>query len=239
MKFDFLIPYIHILIYFFSGLIILYIRTVIIEKAKIRALQNKNRILIEESEEIKSKYNKEIEGIKKEHQLDIEKRKYQYESKKEEHIKFFKLLDDFSANSIVDMQEKMMQVIDEFNRNYLNAESRNSKKEETNAMTVFSKKIQNLMFEASKELTRSKQETNTIRVIASDSILKTLNILELAYDKGLEESSKMMEDLQVQIMTNDQEGMVNSQREIKAIANVILKYKNDLIQQMRIELNEI
>jgi len=133
----------------------------------------------------------------------------------------------------------MIPIIEEFNRNYLNAANRNNKRGETNATTVMSKKVQKLMFESNKELSRIKQETNTIRIIASDSILKTLNLLELAYDRSFEESSKMMKDLQIQMMTNDQEGMKRSQREMQEIANVILKFKNDLIQQMRIELNEI
>lgn len=239
MKFDFLIPYIQYIVYVLIGLILLYLRTLVKERAKIRVLRKKNKLLTEETEEIKSKYNKEIEIIKKEHLLDIEKRKYQYESKKEQYINFFKLLDNFNTDSNVIAQEKMIPIIEEFNRNYLNAANRNNKRGETNATTVMSKKVQKLMFESNKELSRIKQETNTIRIIASDSILKTLNLLELAYDRSFEESSKMMKDLQIQMMTNDQEGMKRSQREMQEIANVILKFKNDLIQQMRIELNEI
>jgi hypothetical protein len=239
MKFDFLIPYIQYIVYVLIGLILLYFRTLVKERAKIRVLRKKNKLLTEETEEIKSKYNKEIEKIKKEHLLDIEKRKYQYESKKEQYINFFKLLDNFNTDSNVIAQEKMIPIIEEFNRNYLNAANRNNKRGETNATIVMSKKVQKLMFESNKELSRIKQETNTIRIIASDSILKTLNLLELAYDRSFEESSKMMKDLQIQMMTNDQEGMKRSQREMQEIANVILKFKNDLIQQMRIELNEI
>jgi hypothetical protein len=239
MKFDFLIPYIQYIVYVLIGLILLYFRTLVKERAKIRVLRKKNKLLTEETEEIKSKYNKEIEKIKKEHLLDIEKRKYQYESKKEQYINFFKLLDNFNTDSNVIAQEKMIPIIEEFNRNYLNAANRNNKRGETNATIVMSKKVQKLMFESNKELSRIKQETNTIRIIASDSILKTLNLLELAYDRSFEELSKMMKDLQIQMMTNDQEGMKRSQREMQEIANVILKFKNDLIQQMRIELNEI
>ncbi len=239
MMFDFLIPYIHLIVYFLVLLIVLYTKTLIVEKAKIRALRSKNRVLTEETEEIKSRYIKEIEGIKKDHQLDIEKRKHQYESKKEQYIQFFKLLDDFNAKSIVEMQEKFIPIINEFNLNYLDAATQKNKKGETNATNVFSEKSLKLMLDANKELTRIKQETNTIRIIASDSILKTLDLLELAYDKCFEVSSKMLTDLQVQMMNNDQEGMMKSQRDIRAAGNVILKYRSELIQQMRIELNEI
>lgn len=239
MTFEFLIPYIQWLVYFTIGLIVLYVRTFVKEKAKNKVLRLQNSKLVDETESIKSRYNKEIEAIKKEHQLDIEQRKYQYESKKEQYIQFFRLLDDFSSKANIEMQEKLLPIIDEFNRNYLNAASRNNKKGETKATTVFSKKIQELMFEANKDLTRIKQETNTIRIIASDTIIKTLDLMELAYDRSFEESSQMMKDLQVQMLTNDQDGIANNQNRLQAIGNVILKYKNDIIQQMRSELNEI
>ncbi|MDP2692493.1 MAG: hypothetical protein Q8O88_02520 [bacterium] len=239
MNFDYLIPYIQYIIYFLLGIIALYIRTLVIEKAKINSLRKKNNILIEESEKIKSKYSKEIEEIKKGHLLDIEKRKYQYESKKEQYINFFKLLDNFNTDSNVNAQDKMIPIIEEFNRNYLNSVNRNNKKDESNAITVMSKKVQKLMLDSNKELSKIKLETNTIRIIASDSIIKTLDLLELAYDKSFEESSKMMKDLQIQVIAKDQEGIKKSQREMQVIANVIMKLKNDIIQQMRIELNEI
>src|SRR5690606_289538 len=173
MNFDFLIPYIQWLVYFLAGLIILYLRTLITEKAKNRVLRKQNAKLTEETESIKSKFNKEIESIKKEYQLDIEKRKYQYESKKEQYIQFFRLLDSFSASSNVEMQKKMMPIIDEFNRNYLNAANRNDKKGETNATTVFSKKIQNLMFEANQELTRikSRSEEHTSELQSRENLV--------------------------------------------------------------------
>jgi len=66
MKFDFLIPYIQYIVYVLIGLILLYLRTLVKERAKIRVLRKKNKLLTEETEEIKSKYNKEIEIIKNE-----------------------------------------------------------------------------------------------------------------------------------------------------------------------------
>lgn len=81
---------------FIFGLFLLVIRSYFTEKGKLKAQISENKKLTEQVEKIKSKYNKELEEIKKEHQLDISKRKYQYESKKEQCINFFKLLDEFS-----------------------------------------------------------------------------------------------------------------------------------------------
>lgn len=224
----FLEPYLIYMIFAFLGLLILYIKTYTTEKAKMEVLKSENKKLIEETER-----------IKKDFQLEISKRRYQYESKKEQYILFFKLLDQFTNEANKSTQEKLLPILDEFNRNILNSSSRNDKKGENNATSVMSKKIQRLTFEANESLIKIKQETNTIRLIASDRIIQKLDLLELAYDKNMEQAIKMMNDLPKQMMSNDQYGMKKSQREIEISALVIKEIKDEIIELMRKELDEI
>ena len=224
----FLEPYLIYMIFAFLGLLILYIKTYATEKAKMEVLKSENKKLIEETER-----------IKKDFQLEISKRRYQYESKKEQYILFFKLLDQFTNEANKSTQEKLLPILDEFNRNFLNSSSRNDKKGENNATSVMSKKIQRLTFEANESLIKIKQETNTIRLIASDRIIQKLDLLELAYDKNMEQAIKMMNDLPKQMMSNDQYGMKKSQREIEISALVIKEIKDEIIELMRKELDEI
>ena len=224
----FLEPYLIYMIFAFLGLLILYIKTYTTEKAKMEVLKSENKKLIEETER-----------IKKDFQLEISKRRYQYESKKEQYILFFKLLDQFTNEANESTQEKLLPILDEFNRNFLNSSSRNDKKGENNATSVMSKKIQRLTFEANESLIKIKQETNTIRLIASDRIIQKLDLLELAYDKNMEQAIKMMNDLPKQMMSNDQYGMKKSQREIEISALVIKEIKDEIIELMRKELDEI
>ena len=224
----FLEPYLIYMIFAFLGLLILYIKTYTTEKAKMEVLKSENKKLIEETER-----------IKKDFQLEISKRRYQYESKKEQYILFFKLLDQFTNEANKSTQEKLLPILDEFNRNFLNSSSRNDKKGENNATSVMSKKIQRLTFEANESLIKIKQETNTIRLIASDRIIQKLDLLELAYDKNMEQAIKMMNDLPKQMMSDDQYGMKKSQREIEISALVIKEIKDEIIELMRKELDEI
>lgn len=228
IDFKFLEPYLIYMIFAFLGLLILYIKTYTTEKAKMEVLKSENKKLIEETER-----------IKKDFQLEISKRRYQYESKKEQYILFFKLLDQFTNEANKSTQEKLLPILDEFNRNFLNSSSRNDKKGENNATSVMSKKIQRLTFEANESLIKIKQETNTIRLIASDRIIQKLDLLELAYDKNMEQATKMMNDLPKQMMSNDQYGMKKSQREIEISALVIKEIKDEIIELMRKELDEI
>ena len=228
MNLDFLKPYFNYIVLSLIALVALYIRSYITEKAKIKALKNENSKLVDESERIKKDYH-----------LEISKRKYQYESKKEQYMNFFRLLDQFTNEANKKTQESLLPILDEFNRNFLNASNRNDKKGETNATTVMSKKIQKLTFEANESLMRIKQETNTIRLIASDEIIQKLNLLEYAYDKNMEKATSMMNNLPKQVMLNDQDGMKRNQTEIEVSGHVIKDIKDEIIELMRKELNEI
>jgi len=239
MNIETLEPYTLYLAISLIGVIGFYFRTYLKERAKISALKSENQTLVEQTESIKAKYNKEIEELKKYHQLEIEKRKYQYESKKEQYLNFFRLLDSFTRDANKTTQEKLLPILDEFNRNYLNAANINNKRDETKAVTVMSKKIQKLMFDANEDLIRIKQETNTIRLIASNNIIKKLNLLEMAYDKNMEKANKMMSDLPKLMLLNDQIKMKENQKDIEISGLVIQSIKNDIIELMREELDEI
>jgi len=236
---DKLKPYFIYIIFGLIGLLILFLKSFVQEKAKWKALKSENKKLVDETEKIKSQYSRELENLKKEHQLDLSKRKYQYESKKETYFKFFQLIDQFARDNNVKNQENLMPILDEFNRNYLNAASQNNKKNETNAVTVMSKKIQKLTFDAAQDLMKIKQETNTIRLIASNEILQKLNLLNLAYDKSMEVTNKMMSSLPALMLTNDQEKIKKEQQEVEVSALVINQIKDQIIELMRSELNEI
>ena len=221
------------------GLFIIALKSYFTEKGKLKAQISENKKLVAQTEKIKSKFSKELEELKKEHQLDISKRRYQYESKKEQYIKFFKLLDEFSNENNFKTQENFLPILDEFNRNYLKAISLNNKKNETNAISVFSKKIQKLMFDSNQDLIRIKQETNTIRIIASDEILKKLDLLTLAYDKSMEAANKSMNELLPLMLSNNQIKMQDNQRDIEIAGMIIKNITDEIIELMRKELNEI
>jgi len=228
IDFKFLEPYLIYIVFSFVGLLVLYIRSYTQESAKISALKRKNKELVEETEQ-----------IKKEHQLDITKRKYQYESKKEQYLNYFKLIDQFTKEANKKTQEKLMPILNEFNKNYLNAAGQNNKRKENNAVTVMSKKIQKLTFDANEDLIRIKQETNTIRLIASEDILEKLDLMEFAYDNNMEKANKMMSDLPKLMLSNNQAKMKQNQDDIEISSSVINKIKSDIIILMRKELNEI
>lgn len=217
-----------------GGSLIATIGVYINEKSKQRALKRDNKKLVEETEKIKAEYTSKLEELKKDHQLEISRRKYQYEGKKESYVAFFKMLDTFTADQNIKSQDKLKDLIHEFNRNFGDSVSSQKK-----ASLVFSKKINVLAMESYKEFIKLKQETNVIKLMASDAVIDHLLLLELSYENLMKESDKMMNALPRLIMLGNEDRMNELKEEIEIKGRVINKIKDELNSLMRKELNEI
>ena len=222
-----------------SILLIWFSKSYFQERGKLKALRAENKILVEQTESIKSRFNRELEELKKDHQLEISKRRYKYESKKEQYINFFKLLDQFTKENNSKTQERLIPILEEFNSNYLNATLQNDTEKESAAITQFSLKMQKILFDANEDLMKIKQETSTIRLIASADVRKKLNSLDSAYDHCMEVSNKMMSDLPKNLLMNNQEQLASDQKNLEVVGLTVKDLTEELIELMRRELDEI
>lgn len=226
-------------IYIIGGLIILlglFLRSYTQEKGKLKALKSENKSLVDETEKIKSQYSKELEELKKDHQLDITKRKYLYESKREQYVSFFQLLDQFTKENSSKAQEKMIPIVENFLNDFLIAQNQ---EEQFKAVTAMSTEMQKITFEASQDLIKIKQQTNTIRLIADQKIIEKLDILNLAFDKSIEDSNKTLSDLPALIINNDQIKIQENQKMLENSGMYVKKNSDELIALMREDLNKI
>ncbi|MEK7184832.1 MAG: hypothetical protein AAB683_01705, partial [Patescibacteria group bacterium] len=122
---------------FLSGYLISYFK----EKGKNKALLSDIGRLTEEKERITSEFK-----------LEIEKRKYKYESKKEQYFKYFNLIDEFGKASNDEIYESFFPVLDEFNKNYLGADGEKNK--ELEALNSFTSKVNRMMSRSNENLIR-------------------------------------------------------------------------------------
>lgn len=218
-------PYYEQIIYFLLIFIVFVIKIYVTEKIKSKVLKKDNRKLTTEKEKIKTT-----------HKLDILKRKYQYESKKEEYKSFFKKIDQLSSELNKYAIKNTILILDEFNKNYLNSQSED---EINNAIIIMSKKMQEIMFKTNKDIIKIKQETNSIRLIASLDIIKELEKMENKYELNINKASKILNELPSYFLLGNQVAITNAQIEIENSGKEILVIRNKIIDLMRKELNEI
>tara|TARA_R110002051_G_C8581369_1_gene477326 strand:+ start:390 stop:803 length:414 start_codon:yes stop_codon:yes gene_type:complete len=137
------------------------------------------------------------------------------------------------------MQEKLIPILDTFYSNFLNASTSNIVGAENKAITEMSRQMQKISFDSVAELSKLRQETNTIKVIASKEILQKLRLLELSYEKITDKSNDMMSALPELIIENNQDKINEYQKEIEFSVKVSNSINDDIIELMRKELNEI
>ena len=137
------------------------------------------------------------------------------------------------------MREKLILILNTFYEDFLNASTNNDKNGENTAITKMSSEMQKISLDSVAELMRLRQETNTIRVIASDELLKKLELLELSYDKIFDKSNVMMSAIPQLIAKNNQDKINELQKEIELSGIASKSINDDIIKIMRKELNEI
>ena len=99
---------IEILIGIILGAIAGYVAAYLKKKAQNRALLEDVRRLEEEKRSVEKKFVVEVEQVKKEHNLEIEHRKYQYEDKRKVYSDFCNDLDKYQSQGQVIFKERMM-----------------------------------------------------------------------------------------------------------------------------------
>lgn len=207
---------------FLSGYLISYFK----EKGKNKALLGDIHRLTSEKERVISDFK-----------LDIEKRRYKYESKKEQYFKYFNLIDEFGKTSNDDFYEYFLPVVDDFNKQYLGANG--DKRLELEALNTFTSKINRIVSKSNENLIRLRAETHTIKLIAKSSVLELLTQIDKLYDVTLEKSSQMLREMANNIIMNNQTKMNTQRQELEFLGFEIKQLHDRLVSEIRQELDEI
>lgn len=179
----------------------------------------------------------EKQQVVKEHQLDLEKRKYRYESKKEQYSKFFHLLDSFTKNGNSQIKSRLLPIMSQYNQDFLEA-NLDPQKEEL-AISKYSDSLMQILTDATEDLLKIRFETNSIKLIAGEKIIEKINELENLYDKSTELSSQLLFEFRNAMMTDNYDKIHELNVVLIKNGSDIEKVKAELIEQMRVELDEI
>lgn len=219
-----------------GGAIISGLAVHFIEQAKHRRLKKDNKRLVEETEKIKANFNIQLEELKKDHELDISKRKYQYESKKASYVSFFKKLDQLNSEIGLKSAVKMQEMTQKFTESCLNSKS---DEEYNRGIKEYQLSTQSILSESHQDINKLKHETSEIKLHASDQIIEGLNKFELVYERIMEESNKLIQQMPSIILSGDSKLLTLNQQDLIREAAQAERIKEELIKNMRQELNEI
>lgn len=220
---------------FVLGFLSIYLTAYSKTKGRNRALSEDVSRLEDEKQRIIAKYRDETEELKKQHALDIEKRKYQYEEKRVQFTKFFSMLDEYHGKSHKLFTERFSPIMNQFRASYL----QDDKESQNRAIAVFNAGIQSLFNELYQEHIRITNETNSIRLISSPEIDELLDKLESAVKKSTDDAAEVMSFMATPQFWADQTRIAPYQRRAEESGKSVLKCRDDLRKRMKHELNEI
>ncbi|HDQ04199.1 MAG TPA: hypothetical protein ENN23_06480 [Deltaproteobacteria bacterium] len=219
---------------FVLGMLTIYMTAYSKAKGRNLALIEDISRLEDEKQRIIAKYNAETEEIRKQHSLDIEKRKYQYEDKRAQFTKFFALLDEFNSKGYKVFVERFSPMMNEFLVPYIeDGEAQN------NAIGMFNERTQTLFNELYEEQIKVNNETNTIRLVSSPEIDALLDKLELAIKKSTDDTVEMMRFMSTPQFWGDQGLIAPYQQQAEESGKLVQHCRNKLRERMKHELNEI
>jgi hypothetical protein len=195
--------------------------------------KGKNKAIIEDTEQITEKREK----VTSKHNLDITKRKIQYETKSNAYMKYFNLLDELSQNGNTEAQEEFLPALARFNSDYIpNADN---VEKASKAAAEFSNSMQKLMFKSQEKYLKFKNETNALKIIAGDDVLKLMTEIDEISQLSFDVSTQMMKDLAESIVTKNFTKLDSQKNTLENLANQTNILKEKLTIEIRKELSEI
>lgn len=220
---------------FLLGMLFLYLTAYSKAKGKNKALKEDISRLEDEKQKVMIKYSSEMEEIKKQHSLDIEKRKYIYEEKRQQFVKYFALLDEFHRKSNAIFTSQFQPIMSRFLASYL-VEDQAVK---NNAILEFNREVQLLFNQLYEDLLKVNSETNSIRLISSGTMDELLDQLETTVKKSTDDTTEMLKFMTSPAFWADQSLIIPLQEKSEKSGQEVVTSRNALRSRMKIELNEI
>jgi hypothetical protein len=175
--------------------LLFYINEYAKQKGKNQALIEDNGVLATENERIKHTFAADLEKLKAEHQLEFARRRHQYEAKFEAYKTFFSLLDEVGKKANQSFQAEFLPILNGFNEAYLSASSADDNSGKNKAIAKLADDTMTLTSKYNESLLKIKQETNVIRLIASDPIISDLDELDSLTEKQFDQGAMIMKKM--------------------------------------------
>ncbi len=227
------------LLYSVAGIILgflsLYITAYAKAKGKNKALEEDVSRLEDEKQRVIAKYQSELQELKRQHALDLEKRKYLYEEKRQQFTKFFSMLDEFQRRSYTLFGERFYPMMNQFVASYTGT----SDEADQAAIADFNSGVQDLFHELSEEQIRIANETNSIRLIASGEMDELLDQLDEAVRESTNDASEMLKFMATPDFWEGQSLIAPYHKKAEESGILVKQCRDNIMSLMKRELQEI
>lgn len=182
------------------------------------------------------RHDRELKALQHSLDLDLERRKQVFELKVSQYERYVGMLDEFGRKYQTELITRMKPMFEQYMSAMLAANGEHSKNA---AIATFSTQVMELMNESSAEYMKLKAESRSLKLTASDSLIKIFEELETLVQASMNSAHDLIKQLPVLIMSNDEHEMSRLQNALNEQGECIQVKSSELERQMRFELKEI
>ena len=182
------------------------------------------------------RHDRELRALQHSLDLDLERRKKVFELKVSQYERYVGMIDEFGRKYQTELIIRMKPIFEQYMSAMLAANNEHSKNA---AIATFSTQVMTLMNETSSEYMKLKAESKSLKLTASDSLIKIFNELETLVQRSMNSAHDFITQLPMLIMSNNEHEMARLQNILNEQGQNIQTKSSDLENQMRLELKEI
>lgn len=187
----------------------------------------------------KQSHSRELKQLEQNLRYDADRRLKVFDLKANEYSRYVTHLDEFGKKNNSEMLNKLQPIVDEYMKNYLAATTAGDKEKEIQAISWFGSQISLLAQDGMKEVMQLRHESNRIKLIATEDMLKTLENLESLTDQAMNHSNEFMNNF-VTVVTEQRQDLVEAYQDgATKLGEQIKSQTKLLMEQMRKEIGAI
>lgn len=183
------------------------------------------------------KHDKELKKLQHSLNLDLEQRKVAYALKVTQYENYVNMIDDFGKKYQTELMAKMLPILNDFMLGIQRSVSDQGKI--NNLTSEYVQKSLLLNNEINQEYLKIKSQTNSLKLIASENLLKVFKQLEKQIEYSMRISNKFISEAGNYILHNKMDEIEKFQNEINSLSTSIQEQSELLNELMRGELKNI
>ncbi|PKG36977.1 hypothetical protein [Psychromonas sp. Urea-02u-13] len=187
----------------------------------------------------KQSHERSLKVIEQDLRYSADRRLKIFELKATEYGAYAAKLDEFGKKSQNAFKDKMQPIFDQYLNDMMVAGEQQNKEMERDTVVWFSNQISGLMQEGLEDVIKLKSETNRIKMIATDEMIKTFEELEVLTQESMDTANEFVGKFLEIIINKQEEQSQMYQDKLVEIGVSIQSKSKKLLQQMRSEIGAV
>jgi hypothetical protein len=193
----------------------------------------KNKAMIDDNRRL----TEEVEKVKTQQILEVERRKLQYEDKRSMFSKYFELVDEIGRKGNEFAMATLPPVMAKFQADLVAAGE--DREKVGKALGQFSEYMMKITWLGNQSWLKLKTETNSLKLVSGDDVTRCLDRVESLYEQSFSLNSSLQNAMLQMIIYKDRTEVDRINNEIERLKKELIDSRGSLVSAMKKELNEI